>query len=260
MTRRGQADTPPSPASSHSRWLEYVPLDELVPADSNPKDHDAQLLDTSLEDHGYVEPINEDGRTGKLIAGHGRLEALRRAEEQGPPDAWGGEQWPPEGIEVGEDGRWLVPVVKGWRSRDDRQARAYLVVANRATERGGWKRRELAEYLHAQTELDQEAAALERMGFADTEYEALLKDTGLAGELAGGFLDDIAAGNGSGDAEAPSRGQSTDVVTFRVPMVDRDRDAAVALLREHQRKLSEAGRPSSSLADTLLEVLRTWQP
>jgi hypothetical protein len=107
--------------------------------------------------------------------------------------------------------------------------------------------------------MDRQVVALEDMGFSDDTYDALLKDTGLAGELAGKFLDGV-GDDAPPDATPPSRGQSTDVVDLRLPMVDRERDEAMSLLRKHQRALSDAGRSSSSLSATALEILRTWTP
>ncbi|MEU8356488.1 hypothetical protein AB0C27_10810 [Nonomuraea sp. NPDC048882] len=42
---------------------------------------------------------------------------------------------PPEGVKIGDDGVWLVPILRGWTSRSDAEAEAYLVAANRLTER-----------------------------------------------------------------------------------------------------------------------------
>ena len=98
-----------------TRRVEYRRLADLVPADRNPKGHDEAMLDGSIDQYGYVELITEDGRTGKLIAGHGRLEALARREAARPDQ-------PPEGVVRGDDGAWLVPILVGWSSRDDDEA------------------------------------------------------------------------------------------------------------------------------------------
>jgi 3',5'-cyclic AMP phosphodiesterase CpdA len=54
---------------------------------------------------------------------------------------------PPEGVLVDDDGTWLPPIVRGWSSRSDADAEAYLIANNRTTERGGWEERMLAEVL-----------------------------------------------------------------------------------------------------------------
>jgi len=239
------------------RWIEYVPVRDVVGADANPKDHDTDLLDGSVLEHGFVEPPQLDERTGKLIAGHGRLEALQRAEARDkPPEGYEG-PWPPEGIMVRDDGVWLMPQVRGWASRDDTQAKAYLIVANQSTIKPGWKPRPLAEYLH---DLDRGVVKLESIGFDDAGYDKLLQETGLKGELEGDFLKDLDGGESGSGPGVNRRQGATDVVDLRLPMKDRDRDEAVALLRKHQRALSDLGRPAGSLSETALEILRTWRP
>ena len=53
---------------------------------------------------GYVAPMILDERTGRLVAGHCRLESLKRAKSAGKA--------PPKRVRV-ENGDWLVPVVRG---------------------------------------------------------------------------------------------------------------------------------------------------
>ncbi|MFI6922508.1 hypothetical protein ACIBIZ_21385 [Nonomuraea spiralis] len=53
----------------------------------------------------------------------------------------------PEGILIDDDGTWLVPIVRGWSSRSDADAEAYLIANNRSSEKGGWEERMLAEVL-----------------------------------------------------------------------------------------------------------------
>jgi hypothetical protein len=256
MVRRQATTEPEAPAGL---WIEYRPLDAIRGADTNPKAHDEALLDRSMRRFGFVEPPLEDARTDKLIVGHGRLEAAARARSRHQEDP--GEHPVPKRIVVDAEGVWTIPVICGWSSADDTEAAAYLAMANQSVIAGGWRPRALAEFLHAQ---DQAGADLGDLGFDREGYDALLKDTGLAGELAGDFLGDLAGGdgggNGSEDDTPPSRGQSTDVVDLRLPMVDRERDEAVSLLRKHQRVLADAGRPAGSLSATALEILRTWTP
>ena len=113
------------------RRLEYQRLDDVRPAPRNPKAHDEAFLDGTIAEYGFTEPVLLDERTGRLVVGHGRLDALKRRKAAGDD--------PPEGIVVrGDD--WLLPVVRGWSSRDDTHAAGYLIVANRSPERGGWIR------------------------------------------------------------------------------------------------------------------------
>lgn len=124
------------PTAARPRSIEYRRLAELIPAKVNPKRHDLVGLRRSIERFGIIDPIVEDGRTCRLIAGHGRLETLAAAELAGIA--------PPDGVLVTRQG-WKVPIVVGWRSRNDAEARAAIVAVNHLTETGGW---DLAE-LHA---------------------------------------------------------------------------------------------------------------
>lgn len=144
-----------------TRWLEAMPLGAIPRALSNPKLHDDRLVALSLEEHGYVAPMVMDERTGRLVAGHGRLDNLEARKAQGLD--------PPEGVEVDEAGEWVVPVYRGWSSRDDDQAAAYLVMDNRAGE-AGWDRPTLADLLGPMAERD----ALAGSGFERQEVDDLL--------------------------------------------------------------------------------------
>ena len=56
--------------------VEYVPLGEIVGADVNPKDHDIGQIYQSMKRFGFTSPVMLNEQTGKLMAGHGRLETL----------------------------------------------------------------------------------------------------------------------------------------------------------------------------------------
>lgn len=118
---------------------EYLPLDEIPVALVNPKLHSDAEIRASLRRFGYVEPGLIDDRTGRLVAGHGRLAALQAMRADSDP--------PPAGIEVRADGAWLVPVTRGWASSSDMEAHAVGVALNRLTEAGGWDNEALAELL-----------------------------------------------------------------------------------------------------------------
>lgn len=121
------------------RFIEYMPLDDVARAPRNPKGHATEDIEASFKRFGFVEPITMDDRTGRLVSGHGRLDELTRARDAG--------ETPPDGIDVDEDGAWLAPVVRGWDSRSDDDADAYLVAANFIGEKGGWDQPGLADLL-----------------------------------------------------------------------------------------------------------------
>ena len=105
-----------------------------------------------------------DERTGLLSSGHGRRElVLRRRAEGGEP---------PDGIVV-EDGIWKVPVQRGWSSANDDEAYAYLVAANRLSERGGWYEELLADGLVALREAE---AGLAGTGYSNDDVDLLLAE------------------------------------------------------------------------------------
>lgn len=145
------------------RTLAYMRLDELPGDARNPKDHDLEGLRASMQRFGFVEPIVLDERTGKLVSGHGRVEELQLAHAAGL-DA-------PEGVEVDEAGVWSAPVLRGWASKDDAEAGAYIVAANRLTETGGWHSDPLAALLD---EIAATGAGLDGTGYSREDFDDLL--------------------------------------------------------------------------------------
>jgi len=68
--------------------VRYVRVDRLVPADRNPRFHDLERIRTSIRRFGFVAPLLVNEATGKLLAGHGRVQALLGMIDGGedPPD------------------------------------------------------------------------------------------------------------------------------------------------------------------------------
>lgn len=155
------------------RWTEYLPVAELQPAARNAKDHDRGALAASVGEFGFVEPVVLDERTGRLVAGHGRAEYLQELEAAG-----GGP--PPDGVVVGDDGRWLVLVTRGWTSRDNAHAEAAGIALNRVGERGGWRADVLNEALDALWGTDLAAAT----GWTADELDDLIASTSGGLQLA----------------------------------------------------------------------------
>jgi DNA modification methylase len=109
--------------------IEYVSIAEIKRWPGNPKFHAADDLDASIHRFGFVQPILVDETTGKLVAGHGRVEALERQKKAGEDL--------PVGVRV-KNGDWLVPVIRGVAFASEREAEAYLLADNRLVELGGW--------------------------------------------------------------------------------------------------------------------------
>ena len=157
--------------------LEWMPVGKLQAATRNPKKHSPEI-GTSIGRFGYVEPIVLDERTGRIVAGHGRREALLAMRARG--------EAPPAGIRA-EGDEWLVPVLRGWASRSDAEAEAYLLASNKLTEAGGWDDQMLAQLLKDLGEQD----ALDGVGFSEEELEALLGGLDCAGTEGLVDLDDV---------------------------------------------------------------------
>jgi site-specific DNA-methyltransferase (adenine-specific) len=146
------------------RRIEYLPLSQLASATRNPKAHALQDIGQSVDRFGYVEPVVLDERTQRLVAGHGRIKTLTSMREY--------RKQPPDGIEVGEDGEWLMPVVRGWASKSDRDAEAFLIASNRLTELGGWHDADLAALLD---QISRETT-LDGTGFSADDLARMLRE------------------------------------------------------------------------------------
>ena len=120
--------------------IQYLKLHEILPADINPKDHDIGDIYMSMKRFGFTEPPVKNEKTGKLVAGHGRLETLKILEAEDITT-------PPDNIKLDSDGNWLVPVIAGIEFETDAEAEAYLVASNQLTIKGGWKTSELTDLL-----------------------------------------------------------------------------------------------------------------
>lgn len=153
--------------STDDRWVDYAPVDEILRAERNPKTHALEELEASMRRFGVVEIPTVDERTGRIVAGHGRLETIEKAVANG--------DGPPEGVKVDAEGRWLVPLLRGWSSSDDAEAAAYLLASNRTSEIGGWDNNELVAYLDALNDAD---AGLLGTGYNEDDIAKLLEDLG----------------------------------------------------------------------------------
>lgn len=169
-----------------------------------------------------------DERTGRLVAGHGRLNEWERA--------WAATEGPPDGVQLADDGSWLVPVLRGWSSNSDAEAEAYLVVSNRSTELGGWDDIELSQVLHDLKDND----LLEFTGYDDDDLAA---------------FDAEPAGAGSGDGDDDDPHPESHSVYGVLVLCDNPREQGFTI-----EALSEQGyrcQPASSSSSVILASAET---
>ncbi|WP_031102279.1 ParB N-terminal domain-containing protein [Streptomyces sp. NRRL S-146] len=153
-------ETVPAP-----RYTTYVPLTDLAPAPGNPKKHEVERIIESIATHGFVDQPIADERTGTILGGHGRREALIEMQTRGTPL--------PDGILLDNDGGWLVPVQRGWASRSDAEAKALNIKLNKIGADGGWQPRSLAAYLADIVTAD--AELFDSLAIPEDELETLLR-------------------------------------------------------------------------------------
>jgi len=138
--------------------FEYVSLDEIEEREGNPKDHDLGEIVESFRRFGFVAPVQLEGESMRLLAGHGRIQALKAMRESG--DA------PPARV-LARDGLWFIPAVRGAAFDSDMEAMAYAIADNRTCELGGWLEAKLAEVLRNLPSLD-------GIGYDQEDLDALL--------------------------------------------------------------------------------------
>ena len=125
--------------------MEVRKISELIPYENNARTHPPEQLEKlrrSLEAFGFVSPVLIDGR-GRVIAGHGRIEAAKLA---------------------GIDEAPCVLV----EHLSDEQRRAYILADNRLAELGAWDEALVAGELQA---LQAAGADLTLTGFDEAEIE-----------------------------------------------------------------------------------------
>ena len=129
-----------------------IQIDTLIPDSANPRTHDERNLNAiraSLSEHGQVEPLVVQKSTMMVIAGNGRMQALKSLGHT-------------------EASVVLLDV-------DDQQARKLSIALNRTGELAGWDEETLASHLQSLAELDFDFTP-ESIGFDEQEMEALLAE------------------------------------------------------------------------------------
>lgn len=141
--------------------IKYVRLSDIKPADSNPKRHSDTDIQSSIKKHGFKSPLLRNSVTNKLVAGHGRTEALTHLYQSGADV--------PEHIKLDKDGMWLIPVLDA-PFTSEASSNQYLLLDNRLSEIGGWDSAALAEMLE---ELERNSTAL-GLGWTQAEIDGLI--------------------------------------------------------------------------------------
>lgn len=113
--------------------LRYVPISQVELFDNNAKLHNLDQIIESIAKYGFKSACKWEGtlnnRRGGVVAGNGRVEALRVMEKRGDDC--------PTGIALSNTGEWCVPVLFGVESSSEVVARAYALDDNNLTLLGG---------------------------------------------------------------------------------------------------------------------------
>ena len=131
--------------------VEKIEIDRLQPDPQNPRTHDDRNMSAiraSLEAHGQVEPLVVQRDTRMVIAGNGRMAAMR---------------------ELGWSTAQCVVL-----DVDDSTARRLSITLNRSGELAGWDEAVLAQHLVELEALDAEQFNVEDLGFNSDELQALV--------------------------------------------------------------------------------------
>ena len=193
-----QGSTTTRPAGETPRRIEYLALGELEGTPGNPKLHDLDALKASIQRHGLAEVPLRDDRTGRIVAGHGRIDELRAQLLAG--------ESPPDGVRLRADGEWLVPVLVGWRSKSDADAKHYVIASNQTTRAGGW---DVGLFEAMAADALQSAEDLLAAGFGDRTIDEVLAS--LRAEV-GAFVVDPEAG--LPDLPDPTDGAAMKTMSF----------------------------------------------
>lgn len=157
------------------RRIEYVELDAIERALDNPRDHEVEDIAASIERWGFTDAPVHDGRTGRIIAGHGRLEALEWLRDHDRPL--------PEGLISGPRRAWRVPVQYGWSSANDAEAEGMLIALNRLTEAARWRTPGLTSMLER---VNATPEGLKGVGYSQQTFAEMLAHVGGGGFPAAG--------------------------------------------------------------------------
>ncbi len=120
--------------------IEYVPIDKLVKWPRNPKRHAPEKIEKSFSRFGFINPIIIDENSGRIVAGHGRIDTAERMKLLGLD--------PPDRVVV-KNKAWWLPVVRGVKFKSEADAEAYLVADNQISISEGFDDEPLREIIQS---------------------------------------------------------------------------------------------------------------
>lgn len=144
--------------------LGLVQLEKARPMPGNPRTaHRVGALVASLRRYGFGQPVTINQTTGHVIAGNGRLQALRKMKAAGEP--------PPEGI-TARGKSWHVPAYFGqWSTAAEAEAALALNGGADGSLEGDLDAQTVAQILE---QADQ--AAREALGLSEAQADQILLD------------------------------------------------------------------------------------
>lgn len=193
-----------------SGWVHWTEID---PWAGNPNLHPDQQPETiaeSIRAFGFVSPVVVWPARGQLVAGHGRLQAMRLIAETGYTytDATGTVQTrapDPDFAPFGAPGPGMIRVVRH-DFPSEAAAHAYCLADNEIARRATWDEDAVAALVRS---LSSDFGALHAIGFPADELQRMLSELG---ELDPGPL--------PAPLPEPEEGGSAPVKTDRVVLVD----------------------------------------
>ena len=129
--------------------IETISISKIKPWPRNPRrNHDVDAIARSIESFGYLNPIIVQAKTYRVIAGHGRLAALRKS-----------------GVDK-------APVIVA--DLDDQKADLYTLADNKLAELSEWDFSTMADLL---LEFDEKNLDTSLLGFSEEEVEQIMNWT-----------------------------------------------------------------------------------
>jgi hypothetical protein len=140
---------------------QYEPLSKLVGLPRNPKLHNLGDIHMSIDRFGFVHRVIINDTTNHILAGHGRVEALRQKKAIGEPA--------PDGVKVKPDD-WYIPTDRIEIPEEQEEALAIALNKIGENEWDDMKTLQILADLAAQDDL-------EGTGFDGEDVDYLLKKT-----------------------------------------------------------------------------------